>query len=98
MTASARNSPATTATAPDAAHQLIAREDTARMPSEKPEQIELLRRQPQGVAGAPDVTSPGVDLDVAEAEALVGRLTRTRPAQHGPDTRGQFSRRERLGD
>ena len=54
--------------APDPAHQLVAGEDLARMAGEEPEQVELLRRQPQLLAVAAHLARARVELEPGERE------------------------------
>src|SRR5262249_11029111 len=77
--------------APHAAHQLVAREDPARVSRQKPEQVELLRRETEGTPRASHVSCARVDLDVTEAEALVGRLSGVSAAQHRPHPHRQLA-------
>src|SRR5262245_32036883 len=84
--------------APDAAHQLVTRKDPAGVPGEKPEQVELLRRQPESTPGLADVAGARVELDVAEAEALARGVAGASPAQHRPHAHRELPGRERLRD
>ena len=83
--------------APDAVHQLVAREDLARVRGEEPEQVELLRGElqqlarrvgPRGVAG--------VDHERRRTRAAPRSRLGRRAAQHRLDARGELARRERL--
>ena len=84
--------------APDARHQLVAREDAPRVAREEPEEVELLRRQPHLAARLPHVARPALELDVAEAELLVVDPGRRRAAQDALHARRELAGRERLRD
>src|SRR5262245_37153544 len=68
--------------APDAAHQLVAREDPARVSRQEPDQVELLRSEAEGTPRPANVSGARVDLDVAEGEALVGGFAGASSAEH----------------
>ena len=81
--------------APDASHELVAREDPARMAGEEPEQVELLRRQAQlpSAAARPRASSTSID-EAAELEPL--RVPGRRGRRGGaPRARGRPARAAR---
>ena len=67
--------------APDAAHQLVAREDAPRVAGEEPEQVELLRGQPQ-------LGSPALRDLARRARRSRGRRTRAARRRAGRRRRG----------
>src|SRR5215210_4051313 len=58
--------------APNAAHQIIARENPPRVAGEEPEEVELLRRQPDGLTPARDLARPGVQHETVVLQSLLG--------------------------
>ncbi len=84
--------------APDAVHQLVAREHVAGVRGEEEEEVELLRREPERAAVELDLARAGVEREVVEREPLHGDRRESRAAQDGADARRELARRERLGD
>ena len=83
--------------APDPLHQLLAGEDVVRVRGEEPEQVELLDRQGQLVAGVCRLAAAGVESCLAELERLGGPVDQRCSAEHGSDAGGELAWRERLG-
>ena len=81
--------------APDAVHQLIAREDTAWMRREEAEEVEFLRRQSHLAAALRHLARERIDRHVGEPELLFRRRW-TRPPQHRAYACGELARGERL--
>src|SRR3954453_204669 len=82
--------------APDAAHQLISREDALRIPRKKGEKVELLRSHPELAAAFAHFSRGGIDLDVAEGVARRTAVRRRGTPQHRPHPCGELAGRERL--
>jgi hypothetical protein len=72
-------------------------EHLARVLDEEREQLELLRPERHGLAVAPHLLGPEVDLDAAEGDHIAVARSRGEP-QHGPDAREQTLRLDRLGE
>src|SRR3954452_15114936 len=84
--------------APDAGHQLVAGEDVAGVRGEEPEQLELLRRELDGVAVATRLATAAVELDLAEDDRLARRRVSVAAPENRAHTRRELARRERLSD
>ncbi len=83
--------------APHPVHQLVAREDQARVAGEEPEQVELLGRQLQRPSVAGDLAGAGVDHEGSGLDAPRARTPGGAP-QHRPHPRHELTRGEGLGD
>src|ERR671933_1954132 len=75
--------------APDAVEELLAREDDAGVLEQPGEEVELLRRQLDRLAGDLDLPSVAAHLDVAELERLLLRAVLD-AAQARIDPRGEL--------
>ena len=80
--------------APDARHQLVAREHAARMAREEPEQVELLRRQPDPAACLARFPGLTLELDIAEGERRRRLIRRSADRRRTLRTRATSSRGE----
>src|ERR1051325_577366 len=83
---------------PDLLHELLAAQHRAVRLEQRPEQIELLRTEPDRRSTAPDLADRGVDLDLSEPRRRARRTGRSGPPQLGLDAGQQLEDAERLGD
>src|SRR5262245_4470904 len=84
--------------APDAIHQLVAGEDVAGMGGEEPEQLELLRRELDGVPRPARLATGAVELDRAEGDLLSGRRGPVAAPEDSTHACRELARREGLRD
>ena len=83
----------------DGVQELRAGEDPAGLPDERGEELELGRRELDGLAQDRHPHAPHVDLDVAGTKDVgTVRSCGFAAAEHGADARDQFFRAERLDD
>jgi hypothetical protein len=82
---------------PDFVHQRLPPDEPARVLDEHAEQLELLHRRLERLAGPRHEAAIDVHLDVSDLDdLLLRRCGRRRPPKHGPQAGDELGRAERL--